>query len=103
MVATVVVGWLTRSNWNPEAPMFNQLDEQAINQQHELQIITLMDKPGGGYSQAAGSWGHSWSFDMYSSSAANSYNSFGNYQRGYYGDGPGWPTILVHSYGENLL
>ena len=42
--------------------------------------------------------GHS---DMYSSSAANSYNSFGNYQRGYYGDDPGWPTILVHSYGEN--
>ncbi|MGI9278698.1 MAG: hypothetical protein ACR2PX_03595, partial [Endozoicomonas sp.] len=28
VVATVVVGWLTRSNWNPEAPLFNQLDEQ---------------------------------------------------------------------------
>ena len=101
VVATVVVGWLARSNWNPEAPMFNQLDEQATNQQHELQIITLMDKPGGGYSQAAGSWGHSWSFDMHSSSAANSYNSFGNYQRGDYDDDPGWPTTPVHSYGEN--
>ena len=101
VVATVVVGWLARSNWNPEAPMFNQLDEQATNQQHELQIITLMDNPGGGYSQATGTWGHGQSFDMYSSSAANSYNSFGNHQRGYYGDGPGWPTILVHSYGEN--
>ena len=92
VVATVVVGWLTRSNWNPEAPMFNQLDEQATNQQHELQIITLMDNPGGGYSQAAGSWDYGWSFDMYSSSAANSYNSFGNHQREYYGDDPGWPT-----------
>ena len=85
----------------PRSPMFNQLDEQATNQQHELQTITLMDKPGGGYSQAAGSWGHGWSFDMYSSSAANSYNSFGNYQRGYYGDDPGWPTTPIHSYGEN--
>ena len=101
VVATVVVGWLARSNWNPEAPMFNQLDEQATNQQHELQIITLMDKPGGGYSQATESWGHGQSFDMYSSSAANSYNSFGNYQRGYHGDDPGWPTIPIHSYGEN--
>ena len=101
VVATVVVGWLTRSNWNPEAPMFNQLDEQATNQQHELQIITLMDNPGGVHSQATGSWGHGWSFDMYSSSAANSYNSFGNYQGGYYGDDPGWPITPVHSYGEN--
>ena len=101
VVAAVVVGWLTRSNWNPEAPMFNQLDEQATNQQHELQIITLMDKPGGGYSQATGTWVHGQSFDMYSSSAANSYNSFGNHQRGYYGGDPGWPTSPVHSYGEN--
>ena len=101
VVATVVVGWLARSNWNPEAPMFNQLDEQATNQQHELQIITLMDNPGGGYSQATGTWGHGQSFDMYSSSAANSYNSFGNYQRGDYSDDPGWPTTPVHSYGEN--
>ena len=101
VVATVVVGWLARSSWNPEALMFNQLDEQATNQQHELQIITLMDKPGGGYSQATDTWGHGQSFDMYSSSAANSYNSFGNYQRGYHGDDPGWPTTPVHSYGEN--
>ena len=101
VVATVVVGWLAGSSWNPEAPMFNQLDEQATNQQHELQIITLMDKPGGGYFQATGPWGHGWSFDMYSSSAANSYNSFGNHQRGYYDDDPGWPTTPVHSYDEN--
>ena len=101
VVVTVVVGWLARSSWNPEAPMFNQLDEQATNQQHELQIITLMDKPGGGYSQAAGSWGHGWSFNMYSSFTGRSHYLFGNHQRGYYGDNPGWPTTPVHSYGEN--
>ena len=101
VVATVVVGWLTRSNWNPEAPMFNQLDEQATSQQHELQIITLMDNPGGVHPQATGSWGHGQSFDMYSSSAANPYNSFGNHQRGDYDDDPGWPTPPIHSYGEN--
>ena len=101
VVAAVVVGWLARSSWNPEAPMFNQLDEQATNQQHEFQIITLMDNPGGVHSQATRTWGHGQSFDMYSSSAANSYNSFGNHQRGDYGDNPGWPTTPVHSYGEN--
>ena len=101
MVATVVVGWLTRSNWNPEAPIFNQLDEQASNQQHELQIITLMDKPGDSYSMATGTWGQGQSFSMYSSSADRSHYSFANYLRGYYGDGPGWPTHSGHSYGEN--
>ena len=101
VVAAVVVGWLTRSNWNPEAPMFNQLDEQATNQQHELQIITLMDKPGGGYSQATESWGHGWLFYMYPSFTGRSHYLFGNYPRGYYGDNPGWPTPPKHSYGEN--
>ena len=101
VVATVVVGWLTRSNWNPEAPIFNQLDEQASNQQHELQIITLMDKPGDSYSMATGTWGQGQSFSMYSSSADRSHYSFANYLRGYYGDGPGWPTHSGHSYGEN--
>ena len=101
VVATVVVGWLTRSDWNPEAPMFNQLDEQATNQQHELQIITLMDKPGDSYSQAMGTWGNGQSFDMYSSFAGRSHYSFGNDQRGYYGDDPGWPIPYKHSFGKN--
>ena len=47
VVATVVVGWLSRSYWNPEAPLFNQLDEQVIHANHELQIISL---PKGGAS-----------------------------------------------------
>ena len=45
VVATVVAGWLSTTYWNPEAPMFNQLDEQVIHANHELQIITL---PAGG-------------------------------------------------------
>ncbi|WP_152557041.1 C2H2-type zinc finger protein [Endozoicomonas montiporae] len=45
VVATVVVGWLSRNRWNPETPLFNQLDEQEFNKQHELQIISFMFEP----------------------------------------------------------
>ncbi len=41
LVATVVAGWLSTTYWNPEAPMFTQLDQQEIHANHELQIITL--------------------------------------------------------------
>ena len=41
VVSAVIVGWLSRSDWNPEAPLFNQLDEQVIHASHELRIITL--------------------------------------------------------------
>ncbi|AMO55233.1 zinc finger C2H2-type domain-containing protein [Endozoicomonas montiporae CL-33] len=45
VVATIVVGWLSTTYWNLEAPMFTQLDQQEIHANHELQIITL---PAGG-------------------------------------------------------
>lgn len=53
VVTTVVVGWLSRSHWNPELPVFNQLDEQESNQQYELQTITLTNCPNGGSSTSS--------------------------------------------------
>ena len=100
VVATVVVGWLTRSNWNPEAPLFNQLDEQESNKQHELQIITLMNNPSGGHTWSTGTWGQGQSFTTHSFTSSSHY-SFVNHQNGYNEDDPGRPNSPRHSYGEN--
>ena len=100
VVATVVVGWLTRSNWNPEAPLFNQLDEQESNKQHELQIITLMNNPSGGHTWSTGTWGQGQSFTTHSFTSSSHY-SFVNHQNGYNEDDPGRPNFPCHSYGEN--
>ncbi|UYM16461.1 hypothetical protein [Endozoicomonas euniceicola] len=103
VVATVVVGLLTRNHWNPGSALFNQLDEQESSQQHELQIITLMYKPDGGNSYATGAWGQGHSFNMHSSLTGHSHYSLLSHQGEYYDDDPGHPTPVRHSYDETCL
>ena len=99
---TIVMGWLSRSHWNPELPVFNQLDEQESKQQRELQIITLMDRPYGGYSSSTLPWG--WDqgqpFNMFSTFTGHSYSSITNYPF-LFGDDPGWPIPPRHTQDEN--
>ena len=62
VIATVVVGWLTSTHWNPEQPLFTQMHQQEVNLQHQLAIITLGkdgDKDGQSGSTAQGNSGNS--------------------------------------------
>ena len=102
LVATVVVIGFSRSHWNPGLPTFNPLDEQASGQQHGIQIITLMDNPGGGHSSSTWTWGAGQSLNMYSGFTGYTDYSFASHLDGYYGDDPGWPTPPMHSYDEQL-
>ena len=99
VMTTVVVGWLSRSHWNPELPIFNQLDEQESEQQRELQIITLMDRPYGGYSSSTLPWGWGQPFNMFSTFTGHSYSSIANYPFRY-GDDPDRPPPW-HTQDEN--
>ncbi|AMO57991.1 hypothetical protein EZMO1_4063 [Endozoicomonas montiporae CL-33] len=99
VVATVVVGWLTRKHWNPELPLFSQMDEQESSEQHELQIITLMNSNQGSsfwqsfperqQDQSSGSW---YSFGYSPSSGCLSGNS---------GGGGGFPPGSAHTFGQH--
>ena len=100
VMTTVVVGWLSRSHWNPELPIFNQLDEQESKQQRELQIITLMDRPCGGYSSSTRPWGQGQSFNMFSTFTGYSYPLIANYPFRY-GDDPDRPIPPRHTQDEN--
>ena len=97
VVATVVVGWMTRSHWYPESPIFNQLDEQESNKQHELQIITLMDNPSGGHTWSTGTWGQGQSFTTHSFTSSSHYSPT-NYRDSGYGNDGGWPVYHSHTY-----
>ena len=103
VVTTVVVGLLTRNHWNPGSALFSQLDEQESSQQHELQIITLMDKPNDDNSYATEAWGQGQSFNMYSSLTGHSHYSFVSHRSGYHDDDPDHPTPVWHSYDETCL
>ena len=102
VMTTVVVGWLSRSHWNPELPVFNQLDEQESKQQRELQIITLMDRPYGGYfsSTQPWGWGQGQPFNMFSAFTGHSYSSIASYPFRY-GDDPYRPIPPRHTQDEN--
>ena len=96
VVATVVVGWMTRSHWYPESPIFNQLDEQESNKQHELQIIILMDNPSGGYASSTGTWGQDQLFTTHSFTSSSHYSPT-SYWDGGCGDDGGWPGFDSHT------
>ena len=100
VMAIVVVGWLSRSHWNSELPIFNQLDEQESKQQRELQIITLMDRPCGGYSSSTLPRGQDQPSNMFSTFTAHSYSSIANYPFRY-SDDPDWPIPPRHTQDEN--
>ena len=100
VMTTVVVGWLSRSHWNPELPKFNQLDEQEPKQQRELQIITLMDRPCGGYYPSTLPWGQDQPFNIFSTFTGHSYSSIANYPFRY-SDDPDWPIPPRHTQDEN--
>ena len=102
VMTTVVVGWLSRSHWhwNPELPIFDQLDEQESKQQRKLQIITLMDRPYGGYSLSTLPWGWDQPFKIFSPFTGYSYSSIANYPFRY-GDDPDWPIPPRHTQDEN--
>ncbi|WP_061509508.1 RING finger protein [Endozoicomonas montiporae] len=99
LVATVVVGWLTRKHWNPELPLFSQMDEQESSEQHELQIITLMNSNQGSSfwlsfpeRQQDQSFGSCYSFGYSPSSGCLSGNS---------GGGGGFPPGSAHTFGQH--
>ncbi|WP_187300028.1 C2H2-type zinc finger protein [Endozoicomonas montiporae] len=96
VVATVVVGWLSRNRWNPETPLFNQLDEQEFNKQHELQIISFMFEPPSNSSHSSMVL-----FDPPQPNYPHSsrvYNARANTHGG--GDGGGWQESQ-HTLGDN--
>ncbi|AMO57036.1 hypothetical protein EZMO1_3001 [Endozoicomonas montiporae CL-33] len=99
VVATVVVGWLTRKHWNPELPLFSQMDEQESSEQHELQIITLMNS-----NQGSSFW---LSFrerqqDQSSGSCYSSgYSPSSGYLSGNSGGGGGFPPGSAHTFGQH--
>ena len=102
-MTTAVVGWVSRSHWNPELPIFNQLDEQESKQQRELQIITLMDRPYGGYSSPTlpCEWVQGQPpFNVFLISTDHSYSSIANCQF-CYGDDPDRPIPSRHTQDEN--
>ena len=100
VMTTVVVSWLFRCHWNPELPIFNQLDEQESKQQCELQIITLMDRPYGGHSSSTLPWGWDQPFNTFSTFTGHSYSSIASYPLRY-GDDPDWPIPPRHTQDEN--
>ena len=100
VMTTIVMGWLSMSHWNPELPIFNQLDERESKQQRELQIITLMDRPRGGYSSSTLPWGRGQPFNIFSTFTEHSYSSVANYQFRY-GDDPDRPIPPRHTQDEN--
>ena len=105
VMTTVVVGWLSRSHWhwNPELPILNQLDKQESKQQRELQIVTLMDKPYGGYSSSTlpCEWVQGQPpFNVFLISTGHSYSSIVNYPFRY-GDDPDRPISPRHTQDEN--
>ncbi len=99
VVVTVIVGWLSGSYWNPGAAMFKQLDEQSFNQQHEPQIITLMDNTGGSNYSWATLWDYSQPLHTPSGTVGSScFSLFNNDDDD---DRSGWPTHSGHTYGVN--
>ena len=100
-MTTVVVNWLlSRNYWNPELPIFNQLDEQESKQKRELRIITLMDRPYGDYSSSTLPWGWDQPFNTFSTFTGHLYSSIANYAL-QYGDDPDWPLPPRHTQNEN--
>ena len=102
VLATVVVGWLTRNHWNPESPLFSRMDEQESSEQHELQIITLMDSTREGSSwqcllqQKSQTTGSYHSFSSGGSASSSSGRLPGNS-----GGGGGFPPDPTHTFDEH--
>ena len=96
-------GLAVQESLNPELPIFNQLDEQESKQQRELQIITLMDRPYGGYSSSTlpCEWVQGQPpFNVFLISTGHSYSSIANYPFRY-GDDPDRPIPPRHTQDEN--
>ena len=104
VMTTVVVGWLSSSHWNPELPIFNQLDEQESKQQREFQIMTLIDRPYGGHSSSTlpCEWVQGQPpFNVFLISTGHSYSSIASYPFRY-GDEPDRPHSPMAYPGREL-
>ncbi|WP_448215885.1 hypothetical protein [Endozoicomonas sp. 2B-B] len=99
--AVVVVGWLLKSYWNPDSPMFNQIEQQEMTSMlarwdQPIVITTMMQ--GSGNNQPQGQLSES-SGQQAPQATSQPASSFFDPQYSGYGNGSGDPQQYLHTLG----